>query len=138
MGAAWSAASEGAGVRRCVGGERRRGHGAWRPPGLTQPPRGDAAVTCASRRCSGGAAFVAVMQPADGRQGDDTSRLDRRHGSRLRRVLLERQVRARAVVVVDVGAEQASHVSLVEHDDVVETLAANRADQTFHVRILPR
>lgn len=29
-------------------------------------------------------------------------------------------------------------MSLVKHDDVVETLAAHRADHAFHVRILPR
>ena len=79
-----------------------------------------------------------MMQPADGGQGHDASRLNGRHGARLRRILHEREVRARAVVVVDVGAKEASQMSLVEHDDVVETLAAYRADQAFHVWILPR
>ena len=38
-----------------------------------------------------------MMQPADGGQGDDASCLDRRDGSRLRRILLDREVRARVV-----------------------------------------
>ena len=79
-----------------------------------------------------------MMQPANRGQGHDTSRVDRRYGSRRRRILHERQVRTRPVVVVDVGAEEASQMWLVEHDDVVETLAAHRADQAFHVWILPR
>ena len=40
------------------------------------------------------------------------------------------------MVVVDVGAEQASQVSLVAHNDVVETLATDRADHTLDVRML--
>ena len=41
-------------------------------------------------------------------------------------------------VVRDVSAEQSSEVPLVEHDDVVQALAAHRPDHAFHVWILPR
>ena len=35
-------------------------------------------------------------------------------------------------------AQQATQVGVVQHHDVVEALAAEGADETFHVRILPR
>ena len=49
----------------------------------------------------------------------------------------ERCVRA-SVVVEEVVAQQATQVVLVQHDDVVEALAAQGPDEAFHVRILPR
>jgi len=49
----------------------------------------------------------------------------------------ERCVRA-PVVVDEVLAQQATQMGPVQHHDVVETLAAEGADETFHVRILPR
>ena len=79
-----------------------------------------------------------ALKQADCGQRDDRSGLDGRDGARLGRILLQRKVRARAMGVVDLGAEHTSQVSLVEHHDVVETRAATRADQAFHVRILPR
>lgn len=42
------------------------------------------------------------------------------------------------MVVVEVLAEQAQGVRLVEHDDMIKALAAEGADEPFHVRILPR
>ena len=42
---------------------------------------------------SGGAAFVAMMQPADFGAGDDGAHVGRGDGSRVRRVLAEREMR---------------------------------------------
>ena len=44
---------------------------------------------------------------------------------------------ARVVVIHEVIAQQALQVALVEHDDVVEQVPTDRADQAFDVRILP-
>ena len=122
------------------GASGRRGPRRRRGAAVRTEPSGGPRVFCqrCGRRRSGRAAFVAMMQSADRRQRHHPSCIDRRDRSRLRSILPERQVRTRAMVVVDVGAEQASQVSRVEHDHVVETLAAHRADQAFHVRIVPR
>ena len=86
-------------MRRSDGdGGRRLG-----APGRTEPLEGKRVLCqrCARRR-SGRAAFIAMVQPADGGQGHDTSRLDCCYGSRLGRIFRQRQVRTRPVVVVDI------------------------------------
>ncbi len=69
-------------------------------------------------------------------QGNDAAVLGWLDGARLRRILLEREVGARAVVVAEVAA-QTTEVSLVEDDDVVEKLAAEGANDSFGERVLP-
>ncbi len=59
-------------------------------------------------------------------------------GARLRRILLEGEVGARAVIVAEVAAQTTSKVCLVQDDDVVEKLAADGADQSLGERARPR
>jgi hypothetical protein len=56
----------------------------------------------------------------------------------VRGVLVQGQVRSAPVIVGEIGFEQTVQVSLVEHDDVIQTLAPHRTDQPFDVRGLPR
>ena len=58
-------------------------------------------------------------------------------GARLRCVLLERQVRTRAVVVVEVAAQTTTQVSFVQDDHMVEELAADRTDHALDEGVLP-
>src|SRR5262245_31910434 len=46
-------------------------------------------------------------------------------------------MRAGGVVVREVAAQQASEVPCVDHDDVIETFASNRSDDTLGEGILP-
>ena len=55
-----------------------------------------------------------------------------------RGVFVQRQVSPELVVIRDVGCDDAAEVSLAEHDEMVETLPPDRADQPFDVSILPR
>ena len=55
-----------------------------------------------------------------------------------RGVFVQRQVSPDFVVIGDVGCEDAVEVNLAEHDQMVETLPPDRADQPFDVSILPR
>ena len=43
-------------------------------------------------------------------------------------ILVEREMRAGALVVVDVRRQDAAQMALVEDHDVIQTFAANRAD----------
>ena len=70
-------------------------------------------------------------------QGNDAAVLGWLDGARLRRILLEREVGARAVVVAEVAAQTTSKVCLVQDDDVVEKLAADGADDSLGERVLP-
>ena len=63
---------------------------------------------------------------------------ERLHGSAERSVFPKREVRARAVVVSGISGQDAAQVTLAEHDEVVETLPPDRADQPFDVSVLPR
>jgi hypothetical protein len=56
----------------------------------------------------------------------------------VRGVLVEREMGARVMVISEVTRQDAAQVSLAQDEDVVEALAANRADQALGERILPR
>ncbi len=85
---------------------------------------------------SGGLPFVAVVQTADfGSHHDAAGRLD---GAFRRSILAEREVRPRPLVVREVGPKDPTKTPLIEDDDVVQALAADRADDAFDVGILPR
>ena len=78
-----------------------------------------------------------MVEPADfGPRHDPTGAGDV-DSTPKRRVLVERPVRSRAVVIRDVGSQHPSEMPLVEDDDVVQTLAADRPDDAFDVGILP-
>ena len=83
------------------------------------------------------AADVAVVEAADKGQGDDATEIGWLDSARLGRVLVEREVRARGVVVAEVAAQAPAEVSLVQDDHVVEELTADRPDHAFGERILP-
>jgi hypothetical protein len=79
---------------------------------------------------SGGPSFVAVMKTADLRnRDDDLARFRVLNGAVLGAVHLERRVRPGPVIVGEVAREEPAQVGRVEHDDVVQTLATDAADQ---------
>src|SRR5215468_7005256 len=79
--------------------------------------------------------LIAVVQTTDfGDCGDPP------HGavgrwSAIRRVFAEAKVCAGPMVIADIGREEPSKVRSIDDDDVVETLASDRSDQPFDVRI---
>ena len=50
----------------------------------------------------------------------------------------ERCVRAASVVVLKVCRQHTAQVMLIEDDDVIETFAADRADDALDIGVLPR
>src|SRR3989454_2743115 len=53
------------------------------------------------------------------------------------RILVEREVSARPVVVREVAGESAAQVPFAEDEDVIQTLAPDRADEPLREGILP-
>jgi ribosomal protein L25 (general stress protein Ctc) len=51
---------------------------------------------------------------------------------------LLRRVRSGSQVVRDVFGHHTTQSGCVDDDDVVEALASNRSNQSFHIRVLPR
>ena len=79
-----------------------------------------------------------MMQGADLRERDGSSYpawLDR---ARVRTILVKRKMRAGALVIVDVRVENSAQMALIEDQDVIQALAANRTDRALDVSVLPR
>ena len=53
-------------------------------------------------------------------------------------ILVEREVSARPVIVREVAGQGAAQVLFAKHDDMIETLAPNRADKPLRAGVLPR
>jgi hypothetical protein len=86
---------------------------------------------------SGCQSFVAMMQTTDLRDGDYLSPFGRVDRARIRTVFSQGQMRPCSVVIVLVRREDAVQMALVEDDEVVETLAPDRPDDSLDIRILP-
>jgi hypothetical protein len=93
---------------------------------------------CAAKRGSGGEAFVTMVKPADLRNRDHLAAIWRLDGASIRAVFVERQMGARVVIVIGVRDQDPTQVPLVDHNYMVKTLAANRADDALDIRVLPR
>jgi hypothetical protein len=75
------------------------------------------------------------VKPAkDGLSGDLTARPDR---PMARRIFIQRQMRSELVVIGSVGSKDPAQATFAEDDDVIEAFPADRADQPFHMPILP-
>ena len=75
------------------------------------------------------------MKSSDLRKRNHLSAVGRLDGPSVGRILPERQVRARPVVVGEVGTKDLSEMALVENNDVVQTISPDRADYPFDERI---
>ena len=78
------------------------------------------------------------MQSADLWQGHDGSYFWRLNPSRLGRVLPQREMRSRSVIVGKITVQNSMQGSTIPHHHMVQTFAANGTDQPLHVGILPR
>src|SRR5450631_1671902 len=108
--------------------------------GNCRPRRPSAADGCAGSATashSGCASLVAMVQAADLWKGDNSASRGWLYGPRLRTILAEREMRSASVVILKVCRQHSAQVTLVEDDDVIETFAADRADDALDVGILP-
>jgi hypothetical protein len=78
-----------------------------------------------------------VVQATDFWNLDNLPGLSALNVTRLRAIHVQRQMRASAVVVGEVAPQYPPQMVLVQHDDMVQTLAADAADQAFGIGILP-
>ena len=92
-------------------------------------------VTCNSSRC---ATLVAMVQAADLWEGDNGACRGWLYGPRLRAILAEREMCPASVVILKVCRQHTAQVTLIEDDDVIETFAADRADDALDIGVLPR
>jgi hypothetical protein len=82
--------------------------------------------------------FVAMMQTTDLRKRDNLAGSGWMYRAALGTILVELEMRSRLVVILKVRRQHAAQVTLPENDDVIETLAADRANDPLSVGVLPR
>jgi hypothetical protein len=87
-----------------------------------------------SLRC---ATLVAMVQTADLWEGDNGACRRRLYRPRLWTILIQREMRPASVVITKVRRQHTAQVTLIEDDDVIETFAADRADDALDIGILP-
>jgi hypothetical protein len=78
-----------------------------------------------------------MMQSVDLWEGDNLARGGRVCWAGLRTVLVERKMSSRPVVILKIRRQNTAQVTLIKDDDVIETLAADRADEALDVGVLP-
>src|SRR5467141_644380 len=83
-------------------------------------------------------ADVAVMQATDFGNLHDPARLGELDGPDVRRILVEREMRASPVIVGEVAGQDAAQVAFAENQNVIQTLAPDRADEPLREGVLPR
>ena len=82
-------------------------------------------------------ADVAMMQATDFGNLHDPARVGELDGPGVRRILVEREMRASPVIVGEVAGQNAAQVAFAENQNVIQTLASDRADEPLGERILP-
>src|SRR5205823_11846384 len=82
-------------------------------------------------------AEVAVMQATDFGNLHDPARLGELDGPEVRGILVEREMRASPVIIGEVAGQNAAQVAFAENQNVIQTLALDRADEPLGERILP-
>src|SRR6266404_3945958 len=98
------------------------------------PKRG--AWVCRPLRSRGGT-FVSMMQTANLRERDDLACRGWLYAARPRTMLVERKMCSGPVMILKIPRKDAAQVALVEDDDVIQTFAADRSDESLDIRILP-
>src|SRR5664280_2524108 len=86
---------------------------------------------------SGGASFVTMMQAADLWERDNLASGRLAYGPGLRTILGEREMCPRPMIILNIGRQGAAQVTLIENDNVIETLAPDRTNDPLDISVLP-
>jgi hypothetical protein len=83
------------------------------------------------------ATFVTMMEASHLGEGDNIACGRKLYATRPRAVLVEREMRSGVMMILKIARQYAAQVTLVEDDNVIQTFAADRTDETLDVRVLP-
>jgi hypothetical protein len=79
-----------------------------------------------------------MMQTADFRQFPDRPQLGWLNWPRFGCIHVERPMDSPSMIILHVGSKNPAQMSLVQDDDIIETIATNTADEPLDIRRLPR
>ena len=85
----------------------------------------------------GGDSFAAMMHALDLGNRCNRPRPLRLNVPLKRCILAQREVRAGALIVLEVRFQDAPQTSLIQDDHVIQAFPTNRADQSLNVGVLP-
>src|SRR6266849_4743476 len=83
------------------------------------------------------ATFVTMVETAHLREGDNIACGRKLYATRPCAVLVEREMRSGVMMILKIARQDAAQVTLVEDDNVIQTFAADRTNETLDVRVLP-
>src|SRR5258708_29107305 len=83
-------------------------------------------------------ADVAVMQATDFGNLHDPAHLGELDGPDVRRILVEREMRASPLIVGEVAGQDAAQVACAKNQNVIQPLAPDRAREPPRAGLLPR
>src|SRR5207249_5933514 len=86
---------------------------------------------------SGGPSDVAMVEATDFANRDDPAEFRPLNSPAMGRILVEREVSTRPVVVRKVASQGAAQVSFAKDEDVIQTLAPDGADKPLREGVLP-
>ena len=86
---------------------------------------------------SRGSPLIAVMQPTHFCDFPDRANLRPLDWPRQRTIHVQRPVCAPVMIIEEVLSQQSPQMALVQDDHVIQALAADTADESLHVGILP-
>ena len=70
--------------------------------------------------------------------GDNGARRGWLYRARFWTILVERKMCPALVMILKIRRQHTAQVTLIEDDNVIETFAADRADDALHIGVLPR
>src|SRR6267378_1312525 len=114
---------------------KRGGAQVGRPSSLTEGRAGAWRTDWAG---SGRPSEIAMVEATDFANRDDPAECRPLNWPAVGCILIEREVSARPVIVGEVAGQDAAQVSFAEDEDVIQTLAPDRADEPLRIGILPR
>jgi hypothetical protein len=79
-----------------------------------------------------------MVQAADLWKGDNSACRRWLYRPGLWAILVQREMRPAVVVILKIRRQRTAQVMLIEDDDVIETFAADRADDSLDIGVLPR
>ena len=87
---------------------------------------------------SRGSTFIAMMQAANLREGNNViACAGSLYRTRPWTVLVERKMRSRVMMILEIARQHTAQVTLAEEDKVIQAFSADRSDETLGVGVLP-
>ena len=107
--------------------------------GIRRPifPQDEVIRPITAEKRSSRASIIAMMKPTNFRDFNNPSSVGQLDLSGLRRILVQSEMTATVVIIAEIGSKSCPKRFLVDRNNVIETLPADRSNQTLDIGTLP-